>query len=340
MKTPTAIAADQGSFSTRHLIFVDANVDHRQSLLANIPEGAEVVVLDGSNNGIGQITTAIQAETAPVGSIHLFSHGKPGQLFLGNGVLSAATLSQVAPQLQSWREFLSVDADILFYGCEVAATEAGEAFLGRIHELTGASIAASKTLTGSSALGGDAELAFRLGDVRTASINTDQYEGVLVPPSILSIESSAADGTYGPGGTIPITINFNEPVDITTDLTLTLDSGGTVVIAATEPDNNTFTGTYTVPGAATTITDGIDVTAVTGSVVSLRTMGPQEVANTFTVPTVAGDDNISGNINVDATTPEISTVTTTAANPSTLGPTNPIPITITFDGPKTLAGGN
>ncbi|MEM6501922.1 MAG: DUF4347 domain-containing protein [Cyanobacteria bacterium P01_C01_bin.89] len=338
LKTPTAIAADQGSFSARHLIFVDANVDNRQSLLANVPAGAEVVVLQ--DNGIGQITKAIQAETTPVGSIHIFSHGKPGQLFLGNGVLSAATLSQVAPQLQSWREFLAADADILFYGCEVAATEAGEAFLGRIHELTGASIAASKTLTGSPALGGDAELAFRLGDVRTASINTEQYEGVLVPPSILSIQSSAADGTYGPGGTIPITINFNEPVDITTDLTLTLDSGGTVVIPAASVNNNTFTATYTVPGGATTITDGIDVTGVTGTVVSVRTTGPQETANTFTVPTVAGPDNISGAINVDATTPVISTITTTATNPSTLGPTNPIPVTITFDGPKTLAGGN
>ncbi|MGD1937645.1 MAG: DUF4347 domain-containing protein [Cyanophyceae cyanobacterium] len=342
MKTPTAIAVDQGSFSARHLIFVDANVDNRQSLLANVPAGAEVVVLQ--DNGIGQITKAIQAETAPVGSIHIFSHGKPGQLFLGNGVLSAATLSQVAPQLQSWREFLAADADILFYGCEVAATEAGEAFLGRIHELTGANIAASKTLTGSPALGGDAELAFRLGDVRTAAINTEQYEGVLVPPFITSIQTSAADGTYGPGGTIPITINFNEAVDITTDLTLTLDSGGTVVIPAASVNNNTFTQTYTVPtsgAGGVTITDGIDVTAVTGAVISLRGGGAtEEAATTFTVPMVAGTDNISGDINVDVTTPVIATITTTATNPSTLGPGNPIPVTITFDGPKTLAGGN
>ena len=73
---PPAITADQEQSCGRTLVFVDTNVENRQSLLANIPVGAKVVVLEPSSNGIAQITKAIQAAPIAVASIHIFSHGQ------------------------------------------------------------------------------------------------------------------------------------------------------------------------------------------------------------------------------------------------------------------------
>ncbi|WP_333456793.1 FG-GAP-like repeat-containing protein, partial [Microcoleus sp. herbarium5] len=53
------------------------------------------------------------------------------------------------------------------YGCCVAAGETGKAFVKRLSELTGASVAASQNLTGSVAKGGDWELEVRTGKIET-----------------------------------------------------------------------------------------------------------------------------------------------------------------------------
>ena len=58
-------------------------------------------------------------------------------------------------------------SNILLYGCSVAAGQTGKAFVKRLSELTGASVAASENLTGSVAKGGDWELEVRTGSIET-----------------------------------------------------------------------------------------------------------------------------------------------------------------------------
>ena len=49
-------------------------------------------------------------------------------------------------QLRAWADALTADADILFYGCNVAADKAGIGFIEELSRLTGADIAASTDL--------------------------------------------------------------------------------------------------------------------------------------------------------------------------------------------------
>ncbi|TAG91785.1 MAG: DUF4347 domain-containing protein [Oscillatoriales cyanobacterium] len=85
--------------------------------------------------------------------------------------------------MRQWRNSLRENADILLYGCEVAAGEAGQNFLKRLSEITGANIAASATPTGSAELGGDWNLEVQTGPIAAAipfnanSLKT--YSGVL-----------------------------------------------------------------------------------------------------------------------------------------------------------------
>jgi hypothetical protein len=60
----------------------------------------------------------------------------------------------LGPQLQQWGKALIPGADILLYGCNIAAGDRGHQFLAQLHQLTGANIAANTNTTGNSERGG------------------------------------------------------------------------------------------------------------------------------------------------------------------------------------------
>ncbi|MEG4488454.1 DUF4347 domain-containing protein [Microcoleus sp. D2_18a_B4] len=153
------------------IAFIDTQVENYQSLVAGVKPGTEVVVLDGNRDAIDQITQILALRTN-IDSIHIVSHGAPGSLQLGDGSLSLDDIECDRDSLQQW---FSPQTDsrsknrpnILLYGCSVAAGETGKAFVKRLSELTGASVAASQNLTGSVAKGGDWELEVRTGEIET-----------------------------------------------------------------------------------------------------------------------------------------------------------------------------
>ncbi|MEG3897932.1 DUF4347 domain-containing protein, partial [Microcoleus sp. SVA1_B6] len=194
------------------LVFIESNVEDYQSLISGVSPKAEVIILDEARDGIEQITERLAIEKN-IEAIHIISHGSPGAVQLGLITLNSSNIESFGPQLEQWRKALIPGADILLYGCNVAAvnqpwrikfaaiqtksvyadygisTRAGgfslcssgfnrpvesatkptkpNQFLQRLSELTGASVAASKKLTGSAAKGGDWELEVRTGEIKT-----------------------------------------------------------------------------------------------------------------------------------------------------------------------------
>ncbi|AOY83543.2 DUF4347 domain-containing protein [Moorena producens JHB] len=135
------------------IVFIDSGVDDYQSLVNGTVPEAEVIVLDSTQDGVEEITKALQGRT-DITAIHIVSHGSPGCLYLGNSQLSLDTLNYYAPQLKTWSTTDS-PTPILLYGCNVATVDAGTEFLERLHQITGTEIAASANRTGNAALGGD-----------------------------------------------------------------------------------------------------------------------------------------------------------------------------------------
>ncbi|WP_293348413.1 MULTISPECIES: DUF4347 domain-containing protein [unclassified Microcoleus] len=169
--------------SVKSIAFIDTQVPNYQSLVAGVTPGTEVVVLDGNEDAIAKITD-ILALRANIDSIHIVSHGAPGSLQLGNGSLSLDDLEGDRHSLQQWFSPLGKNrSNILLYGCEIAAGETGKAFVKRLSELTGASVAASQNLTGSVAKGGDWELEVTTGEIKTPLVFVPEvlanYEHVL-----------------------------------------------------------------------------------------------------------------------------------------------------------------
>jgi Ca2+-binding RTX toxin-like protein len=182
------------------LVLVDSTVNNYQSLVTNLRSEAEVIVLNPNQDGVVQITEAL-SDRDSIESLHILSHGDSGRLFLGSTQLSAANLNDYTEQLQDWNSALATDANILLYGCEVAAGESGQAFVQKLSQLTQADIAASTDLTGSAALGGDWELEYVTGDIHTPLAFTDEaleaYSsvlGILLEESFRN--SDVADKSY------------------------------------------------------------------------------------------------------------------------------------------------
>jgi uncharacterized repeat protein (TIGR01451 family) len=149
------------------IVFIDPTVDDRKSLIDRVIPGTEVVILDATRDGIEQITEVLEGYPTGIESLHLVAHGQPGSLRLGNSQLSCQTLPQYASTLKRWGRAVKADAEILLYSCRVAAGALGASFLSQLHEMTGINIAASTTLVGNAALGGNWDLDARTGTRKT-----------------------------------------------------------------------------------------------------------------------------------------------------------------------------
>jgi len=164
-----ASAAEQQS---QEIVFVDAGVDNHQQLVDDLlansdaSRNIEVVVLDRDQDGIEQISQTLQGLDY-LDAIHIISHGGDGVVQLGNGALDADSLQQNNLSIALWANSFVEAGDILIYGCNLAATEAGQSLINDLSSLTLTDVAASDDLTGHASLGGDWDLEHQVGSVES-----------------------------------------------------------------------------------------------------------------------------------------------------------------------------
>ncbi|MCG6874151.1 MAG: DUF4347 domain-containing protein, partial [Betaproteobacteria bacterium] len=194
------------------LVFVDARVPDQERLVADLlgqNDGwrhLEVVVLDPERDGIAQVTEAL-ASRLQLDAVHFISHGTDGAVQLGGSWLDADALAANEAAVAGWGQSLKTDGDLLFYGCDVAASTQGEAFLSRLASLTQADVAASADFTGAEALGGNWRLEYTMGvvesDVAVSESTRAAWTALLATQTLdfdtaLPTTGSWADNTFGP----------------------------------------------------------------------------------------------------------------------------------------------
>ena len=157
----------------QELVLLDTGITGADRMLADLERQKQagravtIVSFGAQDDGLAVLGQALQGRQ-DIAAVHIVSHGSDGVLALGVTRLDAATLMARAGEVAGWSAALSDDADLLLYGCDVAATDAGRTLLQDLATLTGADVAASNDPTGAAALGGDWVLEAQTGQVDTA----------------------------------------------------------------------------------------------------------------------------------------------------------------------------
>ena len=286
-----------------------------QDLLNKVPQqelaNATVVTLDPAQDVISQISNQL-ANRSGLDTVRIISHGKDGELLFGNQVVDQSVLLSRGGEIASWGKALAPSADILLYGCSVAASESGKNFVTTLAGLTGADVAASINPTGA---GADTNLEYDAGLV-TASLQAnqvawsesnlqlDQQDGPLYfTDDGTSVTITGYNGTGG-AVNIPAVLN-NLPVTIigvNAFINKVSITSINIPNSVTTIGNSSFSGcsgltSLTIPGSVITIGDGafsgcMNLTSI-NIPASVTTIGQQAFANCWHVTTITFAANSS-----------------------------------------------
>ena len=223
------------------IVFIDQNVEGYEQLVDDLISNGEnrnfeIRLID---SGIEEITSALQG-AENISAIHIIAHGEEGEIQIGDTTVTNDSFSEFNQTVSGWSDALTEQADILFYGCNVAGSAEGQQLLGKIADATGADIAASDDLTGHIDEGGDWILEYSHGELETDIAISDQgqveYRGVLDISTGLvghyDFETDASDASGNNNdGTLQsgASIDSNDATDIIGEAKLFLDGNNDYV---------------------------------------------------------------------------------------------------------------
>ncbi|MGM4905210.1 DUF4347 domain-containing protein [Tardiphaga sp. 866_E4_N2_1] len=123
------------------VLLADASLSDLSILLRAVRAGTTIVTVDPAADGV-EMLAAVLREGPDV--IHVLAHGEPGRVLLGRQALDRETLAALPIGT----------SDIAFHACDVAATDAGHAFIDAVATRTSGSVSAASGKVGDAAQGG------------------------------------------------------------------------------------------------------------------------------------------------------------------------------------------
>ena len=236
----------KGASPGREIIFVDAAVADQDVLLRGIAPGTEIVRIPAAADGVTVIAATLAEYPRPA-AVHVISHGGDGLLRMGSGSLGLDNIAAHKSELAAIGQHLGAQGELLLYGCDIARTPAGKAFISRLSAETGVAVAASDDLTGNKELGGDWDLEFVTGAVRHALPVDRQhlraFAGLLYIDHATAPNFSVDPGDLGGSATITGTATL--PGAKTALLIQTYDASGNPVRSFVRVVDNTGSRVFT-----------------------------------------------------------------------------------------------
>ena len=291
------------------ILFIDANVLDKESLIAELSSNIHVVVLDDKTPVINQIATVLEGYQN-LDAIHIVSHGAEGELVFANGIINNANVSDYATQLKRIGSSLSANGDLLLYGCNVAKGDDGLAFINTLADLTGSDVAASDDLTGKS---GDWVLEQKKGVIESTILTALNYQNRL-----FSYEAEG-NGTITTANAMALGAAITGQLSTSSDTDyykFTTSSSGLVSLVFDSPTNSAYTNYFQLSlyNASNTLLNqfstGIDKTYQ----VAVPTAGTYYVAIDSTYSYSGDSYNLTANYAASAS------IASTAAQPSAQTP--------------------
>ncbi|MBP3996508.1 Ig-like domain-containing protein, partial [Pseudomonas koreensis] len=215
------------------IAFVSNNLANWRELADAFASSVQVVILDGTRDGVEQMSQALAGRTG-IDAIHLLTHGVAGQIELGTATLNESSMQgQYRDALSRMGASLADRGDILVYGCNFSAGASGLSAARTLSSLTGADVAASNDFTGAARFGGDWDLETQIGVVETqvgiSAAERVSYDKLMAQP--IAVPDKAATEVNTPVTIIPLN-NDRDPDHDALSIISAQASNGTVVINA------------------------------------------------------------------------------------------------------------
>ena len=165
-----ALAVYDTSTARQEIVFLSPSVLDYQKLLDGISPNVEVHVLDPARDGVQQMAEILAGRTG-IDAVHLIGDGTEAEMHLGASFLTQDSISTTyAEQFQQIGRSLSLNADLLIYGCDFGRGADGQLAMNTLATLTGADVAASTDRTGSAAEYGNWQLEATTGSIETSVV--------------------------------------------------------------------------------------------------------------------------------------------------------------------------
>lgn len=166
----------------------------------------------------------------------------------------------------------------------------------------------------------DVKVRFPSGTVVTLAGKTAaQILSVLEPatPVVKSVSSTAADGAYGSGSVLPITVTFNVPVIVTGTPTLTLETGAVDAVVSYSSGSGTRTLTFLYTVAAADFSADLDYVSTSALALAggtIKHASGLDAVLTLPAPGAANSLGANKNIAVDGSNAGVVNVSSVEAN--------------------------
>jgi len=165
------------------------------------------------------------------------------------------------------------------------------------------------------------------GIVTGLTSGTDSFSGIqhitglvtIAAPTVIGVSSTLANGFYGVGTVVPVTVAFGEPVTVTGTPRLALNSGG-VASYASGSGTSTLTFQYTVAaGQDANPLDYASIGALHLNGGTIEDAASNAAKLTLSTPGAAGSLSANRSIVIDTTAPTITITTPTDGSTYLLG---------------------
>ena len=183
----------------RELLIVDGAVQNKTVFYKQQKPGVEVVEIP--NNGGLTALMEVLSRYHGLDAIHLVSHARPGELYIGGQKVNSESLQANVSSLAILNGAIREGGDLMLYGCELAKGQEGDDFLQIIKGNTHVDVAASVDRTGNAGYGGNWDLEIQKGDINAKvlpeSIAMKDFTGVLQTFSMNSADV-VTQGAFSP----------------------------------------------------------------------------------------------------------------------------------------------
>ncbi|HVR87555.1 MAG TPA: CRTAC1 family protein, partial [Planctomycetota bacterium] len=159
-------------------------------------------------------------------------------------------------------------------------------------------------------------------------------------PVVTSVNSTAADGTYGVGSVIPITVKFSVPVIVTGTPTLTLGTVATNAVVSYSSGSGTKILTFLYTVAASDFSSHLDEASATALALNggtIKHSSGNDAILTLPAPGAPGSLGANRNIVVDGTFPGVASVSSVEPDGTYLAGAV-LHLTVTFSKNVTVTG--